>query len=396
MTSTYFSRFCRAMAMIVVALDLSAAAQTSTAPVTITFSNATPAGTPRHPSVLLIEADGVGYGDLSCYGQAKYQTPNLDKLAVEGVRCTNYTVGDAAPLETILFGRDMKRLRLHPADETSIVQAFQNAGYRAGFFGEWTVGNENSDAAPWKKGFYEFVGYFNPDDARNPYADYIFHYLPRAIYDEKTREWSTYSGREPLMKNSDGEKGAYLSDLLTTGAANFIKNNHTDRMNHYEPFFLWLNYSIPGDGKVPPPSDAPYSDEPWPPGAKNHAALVSRLDGYIGQLRAQLLKFGMTNDMMVVFTSSSIAKRAKGFDPEFFHSNAGTNDFRVPMIVSSLGRVSTNQVSGVAWSPIDVLPTIAESSDVKTPPSVGGKSIFSEISRKPGKPGAENKSAGEK
>ncbi|HXF11135.1 MAG TPA: sulfatase-like hydrolase/transferase, partial [Desulfuromonadaceae bacterium] len=386
-----FNRFCGVLAAIAAAVDLSATAQTSTAPISVTFSNATPAGAARRPSVVLIEADGLGYGDLSCYGQSKYETPNLDKLAADGVRFTNYVVGEVAPVETILFGRDTKKLHLHPADETSIVQAFQNAGYRAGFFGEWTSGDENSDAAPWKKGFYEFVGYFDPLEARNPYSAYVYHYLPHSIYDEKTRQWSTYSDREPLAKNSDGAKKQYIPDLLTLGAANFIKNNHPDFVNHYQPFFLWLNYPIPGDGKVSPPSDAPYSDEPWPQGAKNHAAMVSRLDGYIGQLRAQLLKYGLTNDIIVAITSGSIARRANGFDPEFFHSQPGTNDFRSPMILDCPGRVPTNRVSGVAWSPVDLLPTMAEISRVTVPPAVEGKSILAEIADKSAKPEQKEK-----
>lgn len=362
----------------------SAMAPTSAPPVTINFSNRGPEVIPRRASIVLIEADGVGYGDLSCYGQTHFQTPNLDRLAADGIRFTNYAPGEGGVVSqaSVLFARDDKNLRLHPADAQAGVEALRTAGYQAGFFGEWTLGDENSEAAPWKKGFFEFVGYFNHEDAKKPYADYIFHYLPKSQFNETTREYETYEGREPLIQNAGGGAKLYIPDLLTKGAVNFIRNNRPDRVNHYRPFFLWLNYPIPGDGKISPPSDAPYSDEPWPQPEKNHAAMVSRLDGYVGQLRAQLLASGLTNNVVVLFTSRSIVKGTNGVAPGFFHSNAGTNDFRVPMIVAYGERVPTNQVNGLAWWARDILPTLVDIGYAKPLADAEGKSILPQIARK--------------
>ena len=91
-----------------------------------------------------------------------------------------------------------------------------------------------------------------------------------------------------LYPNTGGKKGQYIPDLFTTAAMNFIKNNQPDRFNRYRPFFLLLNYNIPGAGSGPVPTDAPYSGEPWPQPEKNRAAMIARLDGYIGQLLEQL------------------------------------------------------------------------------------------------------------
>ena len=107
------------------------------------------------------------------------------------------------------------------------------------------------------------------------------------------------------MRTRGGQKDQYIPDLLTKAAVNFIKINQPDQFNHYRPFFLLLNYNVPGDGNGPVPTDAPYSEEPWPQPEKNKAAMIARLDGYIGQLLEQLQKLGMTNNTVIFFTSDT-------------------------------------------------------------------------------------------
>ena len=135
------------------------------------------------------------------------------------------------------------------------------------------------------------------------------------------------------------EKGEYIPDVLTKAALNFVKNNQPDQFNRYQPFFLLLNYKIPGDGKSQVPTDAPFSEEKWPQPAKNKAAMISRLDGYIGQLQEQLQKLGMTNNVAVFFTSATVPQKTGAVDPDFFHSIVSTNDLRVPMIVHWPGTI---------------------------------------------------------
>ena len=213
--------------------------------------------------------------------------------------------------------------------------------------------------APWKKGFDEFAGYLNPTDAENFYADYIWRYAPKSIFNETNGQMDTFNGRETLYGNANGQKGQYVPDVCSKAALNFIKNNQPDEVNHYQPFFLLLNYPVPKAG-MPVPTDAPFSGEAWPQAEKNQAAIISRLDGYVGQLQEQLLKLGMTNNAVIFFTSGSVAEKAGGVDPEFFHSNVSTNDLRVPMIVHWPGRIPAGQVSGFKWSPQDFLPTAAD------------------------------------
>ena len=290
MKSIRFNCLWRALLLAPLLLDFSATAQP------LVFSNAAPRAIPRRASIILVVADGLGYGDLSCYGQTNFETPNLDKLAAEGVRFTNYFAGAAADspaCAALMLGKDSGHLRqradadipLAP-DEITVAQVLQQAGYHTGLIGEWNLGDENSSGAPWKKGFDEFAGYFDPNDAENVYADYVWRYAPKSIFNETNKQMDTFIGRETLVPNLGGAKGEYLPDVLTRAALNFIKNNQPDKFNRYRPFFLLLNYKIPGDGKSQVPTDAPFSEEKWPQPAKNKAAMIARLDGYIAQLTA--------------------------------------------------------------------------------------------------------------
>ena len=336
------------------------------------FTNVAPAAhpaIPRRASIIFIQCDGLGYGDLSCYGQVKFQTPNLDRLAAEGVRCTNYFAGAAASSPAraaLLLGKDSSRLNQRAdaevplaADEITVAQILKNSGYRTGLIGEWNLGDEHSAGAPWRKGFEEFAGYLNAADAENYYADYMFRCSPGGYLNPTNNVREDYLGREMLYPNTGGNHGTYIPDLLTKAALNFVKINQPDKANHYRPFFLLLNYTIPHAGKtLRVPTDAPFSEESWPQAEKNKAAVIARLDGYVGQLLDQLQKLGLTNNVAVFFTSDTTPKKSAAVDPDFFHSNISTNDLRVPMIVRWPGTIPAGQVSGVKWSACDFLPIL--------------------------------------
>jgi arylsulfatase A-like enzyme len=360
------------------------------------FTNVAPATTtaiPRRASIILIVADGLGYGELSCYGQAKFQTPNLDKLAVEGVRFTDYYAGDAAgsPARTaLLLGRDAAHLQQRAdADgplatgDMTVAQVLKQSGYHTGLIGEWHLGDENSAGAPWKKGFDDFAGYFNPDDAENYYAEYVWRYVSASL--KKTSDSQPdFVGKEMLYHNTGGQKGQYIPDLFTKAALNFIKVNQPDQFNHYRPFFLLLNYKFPHLGKgTTVPTDAPFSSEAWPQVAKNRAAMIARLDGYIGQLREQLLKIGMTNNVAIFFTSDTTTQNSGGFDPKIFQGNISTNDLRVPMIVNWPGKIPAGQTSAYAWTASDFLPTAADIAFARPPEKIDGVSVLPVLSGQP-------------
>jgi arylsulfatase A-like enzyme len=384
MTSIRFNRFCRALILLEMLLAFSANAG---AALSFIFTNAAPAAIPRRASIIFIQVDGLGYGDLSCYGQTKFQTPNLDKLAAEGIRFTNYSIADASALSqaALMLGKNPAHLQQRAdtdvplaANEITIAQILKKSGYRTGLIGDWNLGGENSSGAPWKKGFDEFAGYLNPADAENFYADYMFRYAPHSHFNPTNNQTSVFIGREELYYNTGGKHGTYIPDLFTKAALNFIKINQPDQFNHYRPFFLLLNYEIPGT-KIEVLTDAPYSDEPWPQPEKNKAAFIARLDNYVGELRGQLEKIGMTNNVVIFFSSAGIPKKTAEIDPDFFHSNISTNDFRVPMIVNWAGKIPAGQVSDYKWSAQDFLPTAAEIAYAQSPTNIDGTSILSEL-----------------
>jgi arylsulfatase A-like enzyme len=398
MTSICLNRFCRALVLLVALLEFSVSARAES--LSAIFTNIAPAthsAIPRRASIIFIECDGLGYGDLSCYGQTKFQTPNLDKLATEGIRFTNYYADNSASSPAhaaLLLGKDSAHLKQRAdadvplaADEVTVAQILRNSGYRTGLIGEWNLGDENSSGAPWKKGFDEFGGYFDPNDAENFYADYVWRFTPRSSYDKTSGKWIDWSpaqgqsigGKEMIYVNTQG-KNQYIPDLLTKAAMNFVKSNQPDPFNHYRPFFLLLNYKIPG-GKIEVPTDAPFSDESWPQPEKNKAALISRIDGYIGELQEQLQKIGMTNNVAIFFSGTVPPKKTAEIDPEFFHDNISTNDLRVPMIAHWPGKIPAGQVSDFKWSPRDFLPTAAQIAFANSPTNVDGVSILPILQR---------------
>jgi arylsulfatase A len=368
MKSIHFHRFCRTLLALAALLEFSANAG---AELSFVFTNSAPRAIPRRASIIFIQVDGLGYGDLSCDGQTKFQTPNLDQLAAEGIRFTNYS-GENETVKSqaeLMFGKNSG------SGEMTVAQILKNSGYHTGLIGEWDLGDENSGSAPWKKGFDEFAGYFNPADAENFYADYIFHYAPRSIYDETNKQFNTFIGREMIYPNIEGKKGEYIPDLYTKAVLNFVKINLPDQFNHYRPFFLLLNYKIP-NGKIQVPTDAPFSEENWPQPEKNRAALISRIDDYVGQLRGQLQKIGMTNNVAIFFSSGSVPKKTAEIDPDFFHSNISTNDFRAPMIVCWPKTIPAGKVSDLKWSAQDFLPTAAEIAFTQSPTNIDGVSLL--------------------
>ena len=391
MKSIRFNCLCRALLLAVLLLEFSANAQS------LVVSNAAPAAVPRRASIILVVADGLGYGDLSCYGQTNFQTPNLDKLAAEGIRFTNYQAGDAvdaSAFASLMTGKDFiqRRERAHmdvlvTPDGITVTQTvalvLKNSGYHTGLIGEWNLGGEDSSGAPWKTGFDEFAGYLDANDAENFYADYVFRYTPNSSYDKTSGKWIDWTpaqgpptgGREMIYANTQG-KNQYIPDLLTKAALNFIQTSQPDKFNRYRPFFLLLNYKIPGDGKSQVPTDAPFSEEPWPQPAKNKAAMIARLDGYIGQLTGQLQKLGMTNNAAIFFTSATVPQKTGAVDPDFFHSIVSTNDPRVPMIVHWPDQIPAGAVSDVKWAARDFLPTAAEIAFAKPPEGNTGTSVL--------------------
>ena len=364
------------------------------------------AGPAEHkPNILFILADDLGYGDLHCYGQSKIKTPNIDRLADEGMRFTSFYAGSTvcAPSRcTLMTGlhtghatiRGNAALPLRPEDLTVAELLHQN-GYRTGLIGKWGLGNEGTTGVPQKQGFDGFFGFLDQTHAHDYYTDHLWR------FDAPTDTKPGYDGRVEFAQNRGGHKGVYVSDLFTSSALQFIRINKPDQFNQFRPFFLYLAYTLPhanneegrrsGNG-MQVPSDAPYSSEPWPQPERNKAAMITRLDSYVGQVLDKLKELKLDDNTVVFFTSDNGPHKEGGVDPKFFHSSGGLRGIkrdlyeggiRVPLIVRWPGRIQAGSVNHDPWAFWDFLPTAAELAKAKLTEKVDGISLLPTLLGKP-------------
>jgi arylsulfatase A-like enzyme len=342
------------------------------------FTNVTPTvALADRPSIIVIQCHGLARGDLSCYGQTNFQTPNLDRLAADGIRFTHYTGGaDSAATTAALLAEK------NPAatGEPNLAQRLQQEGYHTGLIGEWSLGGQ-----PWTSGFDEFVGFLDDAEAQNYFPATLWRYAPDSILDPMSNRLSAFVGREMLYPNSGGKKGQYLPELFVSAMNNFVRVKQPDAANHHRPFFLLVNLPAPrtattGADDFPVPSDAPFSDEPWPQAAKNHAALITRLDGGIGRLFEQLAKLRLTNNVAVFFTSSAAPEKFADTNLDFLlpagDFRDGKNSVPLPMIVDWPGKIPAGRASRLPWSAIDFAPTVLGIASAKPADNFVGISIL--------------------
>jgi arylsulfatase A-like enzyme len=342
-------------------------------------------GAADKPNILFILADDLGYGDLGCYGQTKIKTPNLDKLAADGVKFTQAYAGSTvcAPSRcTLMTGlhtghchiRGNALVPLRPEDVT-VAELLKKAGYATGLVGKWGLGEAGSTGVPTRKGFDYFFGYLNQVHAHNYYPDFLWR------NEEKV----------PLPNVQQGgvasKRVVYTPDLLLDEGLKFIEQNKGG------PFFLYFATIVPhannektktdGSGNEVP-SDVPYTNEPWPQTEKNKAAMISRLDADVGKLLAKLAELGIEKDTLVLFSSDNGPHREGGNDPNFFKSSGPLRGIkrsltdggiRVPTLARWPGHIRPGTVSEHVWAFWDFLPTACDLAGVTTPTGLDGVSI---------------------
>jgi len=345
------------------------------------------------PSIILIVADDLGYGDLGCYGQKQIKTPNLDALAAAGMRFTSFYAGSSVSTPSrgaLMTGlhtghayvRGDAALSLR-AEDVTVAQLLKAAGYHNGLMGEWGLGDNGTAGVPQRKGFDEFVGYLDLTHAHDYYTDHLWRYDGR-------------SGRDTnitFFENADGKKGIYMPDLFTTAAMNFARINRPDRFNRFRSFFLCLATAVPhanneegrrtGNG-MQVPTDAPYTNELWPQAEKSKAAMITRLDRDVGALLAKLKSLQIESNTVIFFLSATGPHKEGGVNPAFFQSSGPLRGLkrdlyeggiRVPLIVSWPGRIKPGQVSDQVCAAWDFLPTAMEIAQTETPAKLDGISL---------------------
>ncbi|HVU32886.1 MAG TPA: arylsulfatase [Opitutaceae bacterium] len=353
---------------------------------------APPPASATAPNILFILADDLGYGDLGCYGQKEIQTPNLDRLAAEGVRFTQFYSGApvcAPARNTLMTGqntghttiRGNAKINLTP-DDTTVAQVLRQAGYATGLIGKWGLGREDSEGDPTHKGFDYFFGYVDQTMAHNYYPTFLVRNETRV----PLRNVVPHPG--PYNQGVATVKLDYTPDLLAKDAVTYVREHRDHR------FFLYFAPTLPhaNDEAKPDgmevPDYGPYAHKVWPTPEKGYAAMVTRLDTQVGELLRELHQLGLDDKTIVFFTSDNGPHAEGGNNPAFFDSSGGLRGkkrdvyeggIREPMIVRWPGHTHAGTTSDYVGYFPDFLPTAAAMAGVPAPAHLDGISFLPAI-----------------
>ncbi|HBE67240.1 MAG TPA: N-acetylgalactosamine-6-sulfatase [Planctomycetaceae bacterium] len=372
------------------------------------------------PNIVFILADDLGYRELGCYGQEKIKTPNIDRLAAEGMRFTQHYCGNAvcAPSRCVLltgkhpghaFVRDNKSTPPEgqwpiPAEEVTLPELLTGAGYATGVFGKWGLGGPGSSGQPDNQGVDRFFGYLCQAHAHSYYPSYLWSndaHVELANNPPVNGHAKFPKGADPTDEaNYKQFQGTdYAPDRINAAAIEFIRE-HKD-----EPFFLYYPSVIPHVALHVPEEDLmPYRELGWndPPFTKAngygytphftpraaYAAMISRLDTYVGRVLDELERQGLSENTIVIFSSDNGTTHLKQeVDYDFFASvgelrglkgSLYEGGVRVPTIVRWPGKtqagIETDYVSGFEdWLP--TLLTVAQAAS-SIPENTDGVSLL--------------------
>lgn len=361
----------------------------------------------QKPNIIYILADDLGYGDLSCYGQKRFKTPNIDRLAKEGMLFTQHYAGCtvcAPSRSSLLTGLTTGHTPIRgnkswepegqypiPANTFTMAEMLKQAGYYTGAFGKWGLGFIGTEGDPNKQGFDEFYGYNCQSLAHN--------YYPAYLWDNHTKV--------TLKGNSGNQFNEYAPQLIHDRVLQFIEKQNPTKTG--KPFFLFYPNVIPHAelllpddniqefrGKLLPeksyrgtePGSANFRTGGYGSQDETHAAfaaMVTLLDKQVGEVVAKLKELGLDKNTIIIFSSDNGPHLEGGADPDYFDSNGVLKGYkrdlyeggiRVPMIASWPGKIepgtTTNHVSAF-W---DVMPTVADIAGISVPENLDGISFL--------------------
>ena len=345
--------------------------------------------TNARPNIVFILADDLGYGDVGCYGQKRIQTPNVDRLAAEGVRFTQFYAGSpvCAPSRNVLMtGQHTGHVQIRGnakvslrSEDVTVAQVLKQAGYATGLIGKWGLGPENSAGTPNKKGFDYFFGYVDQTHAHNYYPAFLVRNETRVPLRNVVPNPGQYGQGVATVKLD------YSADLIAAETLSFIEQ-HTN-----QPFFLYFAATLPhANDELKPngmevPDLGPYAKENWPDSEKGYAAMVTRLDKQVGDLLAKLKQLGLEQNTIVIFTGDNGPHKEGGYDPAFFNSSGPLRGIkrdlyeggiREPMVVRWPGHAPAGAVSDHVAYLGDFMATAAEITGVHPPDKLDSLSFL--------------------
>jgi arylsulfatase A-like enzyme len=342
------------------------------------------------PNIIYIVSDELGYHEPGFMGNRNIQTPNLDRLAAEGVVFRNMLAGSSVCAPTrccLLTGKHSGHTSVRSngggtplrAEEETIASVLKRRGYATGGFGKWGCGGRDSTGVPEKHGFDVFLGYYDQVHAHTYYPPYLIR----------------NSKEMPLAGNRGGTGGqTYSHYVIHDAAMNFIREHRQG------PLFAYLPYTPPhGNFDIPDsdPAWSIYRDKPWPEPARRYAAMVTLVDRQVGELLALLKQLGIDENTIVLFSGDNgandyfkSAKHPRGVHGGNKHPDTGVEyrgtkgtlyegGLRVPFVARWPGKIAPGRVSEHLGYFPDVLPTIAEVAGATAPADIDGVSILPEL-----------------
>jgi len=351
------------------------------------------------PNIVYIFADDLGYGDLGCFGQEMIKTPEIDKMAAEGMRFTQHYAGNTvcAPSRcSLMTGIHQGHATIRGngctggcpirSEDKTVAEYLKEAGYITGLIGKWGLGDFGTEGFPTKQGFDYFYGYDNQIYAHNYWPEFLWRnnqkdYLSNKVQYLDSNAWHQGKGSYSTVKS------AYSHDLFTMEALTFLQK-HQDTS-----FFLYLPFTIPhNNGEAPKgfkqevPDYGIYDKQEWETDTKGYAAMISRLDESVGLIISQLEELGLAENTLVIFDSDNGPMQAdQHYHNKFFNSNAnlrgGKRDLyeggiRVPMIAWWPGKIDAGQVSDHVNAAYDFLPTATQIAGVNIAENIDGISFL--------------------
>jgi arylsulfatase A len=386
----------------------------------------------RPPNIVFMLADDLGYGELGCYGQQKIRTPNIDRLAAEGMRFTQHYAGSpvCAPSRCVLltgyhtghaYIRDNDEMdergdvwhdpelegqRPLLPDTYTIGTMLKQAGYTTGAIGKWGLGGPGSSGEPNRQGFDHWYGYLCQRVAHNYYPTHLWRNGEKDILEGNEYFYPHQEFPQDADPNDpasyerySGEQ--YSLDVMVEEALGFIRDNRDS------PFFLYLPFTVPHAAiQVPEDSlaeyegqfdDSPYLGDrgylPHRAPRAGYAAMITRMDRGIGRIMALLAELGLDDNTIVFFSSDNGPTFNGGTDSEFFNS-AGEfrglktqlyeGGIRVPLIARWPGHIAPGTVSDHQSAFWDFLPTFAELANVQAATDTDGISLLPALRGAPG------------
>jgi len=352
----------------------------------------------KKPNIILILADDLGYGDLSCYGQNNFSTPNIDKLANEGIKFTQHYAGSTVcspSRNALMTGLHMGHAVIRgngasqngegdmplPANKTTFVEYLQKSGYKTGIFGKWGLGDCGTEGNPLDHGFDDFFGYTNQILAHNSYPEYLLENCEKVILENEVTYLDKNAWHKGLGSIST-KKVDYSNDLIFDEALKFIEKNKS------QPFFLYFPTTIPHMNdeaeigqRFEIQNSGEFANKNWSDDEKHYALLIKKLDSYVGRIDEKLNQLNLSKNTLIIFTSDNgaindIDNLSSNGELRGYKRDLYEGGIRVPFIAKWPEKIHPNSVSNHISAFWDYFPTILDIAQVETDSVTDGISFL--------------------